>query len=83
MSRSSSSDGSAEGSAGWNLDLEAVPFVDDRVWFHGDRAADADAAVHDQPLELRPRMIRQHRDEHPVEALAVVIGGYVEFQRHG
>ena len=83
MSSSSASGRQRRGLRRRNVDFDAVAFVDDRVRFHGDGAADADAALRDQPLELRSRMIRQHRDEHPVQALAVVIGGYVEFERHG
>ena len=46
-------------------------------------AANAHAAVRNQPLKLRSRVVGKHRDQHAIEPLTIGVGGDLELERHG
>ena len=66
-----------------NLNLDPISTMDDGVRLDGDRPAYADAAVRDQPLKLRSRVVGKHRDQHAIEPLTIGVGGDLELERHG
>jgi hypothetical protein len=69
---------------GWrrrrDVDRHRFAFAHRKVRLGGS-ARDDHATFGDQPLDLRPRMLGQHRDEEAVEALAVEVRRNGEFQR--